>query len=336
MSSTDYLIPLAFPPTSRLLSPAKLSLPAYLELFTALQFASLVQARTLLTSAFALFSRITNALFCSACQTTTPIRSITVMCHRVHCSRKQMTPWMTASNGIGIGNMAPERATKLRRFFFYWLTEGQREEDICYESYPSSSGDAYGYSSGNASDTIFTTGDNICEDQSSALTDNHTTIIDSSSDLVGAATCSASGPSLLSANHIINGCACISCLLRDRKVEHRYILHKCVPGCNYQYSGWVTSDWQAHFKAHFMQDKKYHCGAPQCGQIFKRWGELTRHNKTHCLRPKKFACDVFGCKYSGDNGFIRHDKLLSHKRNVHDGKAPPSQLMRRLQAKPRA
>lgn len=206
------------------------------------------------------------------------------------------------------------------------------------ETHSSSSGDPFAYSRGNASDTIFPTRDNICEDQSSALTDNHTTVIDSSSDPVEAVTCPASGTSLFSTNDITNGCPCISCVwkaLRYPRIGYDDP-YQCVAGCNHQISASDTQKFQAHFKTHFKQDKKFRCSAPQCGQTFGRWGELTRHNKTHCLRPKKFACDVFGCKYSGDNGFIRHDKLLSHKRNVHDGKAPPSQLMRRLQAKPRA
>lgn len=170
--------------------------------------------------------------------------------------------------------------------------------------------------------------------------DNHESSLASPSDLMKAANCSTPGSSLPSTNDITSGCACILCFIKqeheEAKSQRQVRKLNCVVGCALQFEWWRDVKWRNHIKTHFMQDNKYHCKAPQCGQLFIRWGELTRHYKTHCLRSEKFACDVLGCKYSGDNGFIRHDKLLSHKRNVHDGKAPPSQLMRRLQPKPRA
>lgn len=212
-----------------------------------------------------------------------------------------------------------------------------------HESHPSYVGgtydycatSAYGDSRGNASDNF------PFEDQSPTLgtgaSTDHTTFLGLPHDPMEAVNSSASGL-LLSANDSTNGCACISCFVKSRQrllsTGRPYASYSCVAGCHYV-GRIYFNDWQQHLNTHFKQDKKYHCRAPQCGRIFGRWVELKRHDKTHCLRPKKFACNIFGCKYSGDNGFIRHDKLLSHKRNVHDGKAPPSQLMRRLQAKPR-
>ncbi|MCJ1270954.1 hypothetical protein MMC22_010853 [Lobaria immixta] len=203
----------------------------------------------------------------------------------------------------------------------------------------SSSSGAYGHSTGNASDTMLMSKITAYEDQGSttgagAMTDNHTSSHDLSPSRSG------SGPSSLSANNdVTNVCACISCFVKQQRNElwkPKSLEYNCVVGCPQQFDFWQAKQWLKHLQTHFKQDKKFHCRVPQCGQVFSRWGELTRHSKNHCIRPVKFACDVLGCKYGGDNGFIRHDKLLSHKRNVHDGRAPPSQLMRRLQAKPRA
>ncbi|MCJ1270953.1 hypothetical protein MMC22_010852 [Lobaria immixta] len=184
----------------------------------------------------------------------------------------------------------------------------------------SSFSDACGSSTGNASDTMLTSNDTTDEDPGSAigtaaLTDNH----NSSHDLPSSS--SGSGPSSLSAkNDVTNVCACISCFAkqqRNKPWRRKSPVYNCVVGCPQQFDLGLEKKRLKHLQTHFKQDNKYHC-------------------KNHCIRPVKFACDVLGCKYGGDNGFIRHDKLLSHKRNVHEGKAPPSQLMRRLQAKPRA
>lgn len=171
------------------------------------------------------------------------------------------------------------------------------------------------------------------------MTDNHDTTSPNLPRDLEAVDCSGSGHSLPSTSDNTNGCACSSCLVKGLKAFKGPLeLYLCIFGCSFRPMSmfWYELECRKHLQTHFIQDKKYHCRAPHCGQTFGRWGELTRHDKTHCLRPKKFACNVLGCKYSGDNGFIRHDKLLSHKRNMHDGKAPPSQLMRKLKAKPRA
>ncbi|MCJ1463065.1 hypothetical protein MMC07_001670 [Pseudocyphellaria aurata] len=205
-------------------------------------------------------------------------------------------------------------------------------------SLPFYGGDYY-YS--NASDTTFTSGEVTWKDQGPAIgttQDNHDT---TSSDLLPeleAVHCSGSGQSLPSTGDGTNACACISCFLKARiDSERRFDRKSCIVGCSFRSQDWnFTADWRKHLPTHFFQDEKYHCKFPRCNRTFGRWEELTRHDKTHCLRPTKFACDVLDCKYSGNNGFLRHDKLLSHKRNVHDGKAPPGQLMRELEAKPQA
>ena len=76
-----------------------------------------------------------------------------------------------------------------------------------------------------------------------------------------------------------------------------------------------------HEREHFYHDGKYRCNASNCTKAFKRFDDLIRHvSAKHCENPQKFPCPLLWCKYSGDNGFTRRDKLKSHYKNVHEGK----------------
>ena len=134
-------------------------------------------------------------------------------------------------------------------------------------------------------------------------------------------------------------CPCCSCLHTTFMYNQTpwwknpdfYSSPTCFAGCEYMTS---PSYYEGHFRDHFKEGEKFKCNSPGCKQRCKRWAELERHSKSkHCLRHERFPCDVLGCKYGGKNGFLRSDKLLSHKRNVHDGKATPYQRMRKLQPK---
>ena len=101
---------------------------------------------------------------------------------------------------------------------------------------------------------------------------------------------------------------------------------------------WAKGEWKRHYCSHFKQDGKYTCDDGDCKRAFSRSVDFFRHsNDVHCKCAQKFPCDVFGCKYGGDNGFRRKDKLTSHKRNVHDGKATVAsgRLPRSIKPKPR-
>lgn len=80
-----------------------------------------------------------------------------------------------------------------------------------------------------------------------------------------------------------------------------------------------------HEKDHFGQPGHFVCPVDHCGFVTKRWSDLRRHSSTiHCTKAKKFPCSVPWCKYTGENGFTRRDKLTSHFNNVHKGvKAAP-------------
>lgn len=122
-------------------------------------------------------------------------------------------------------------------------------------------------------------------------------------------------------------CSCPKCAINRGVFFHTGRKLWCI--CGYNVDIWQQQHIANHYRTHYENEQgRYRCKAPNCDTTFARWGELTRHYGTHCLKPETFPCDVIGCKYGGKNGFKRHDKLLSHKRNVHDGKAAPDQLMR--------
>ncbi|MCJ1238311.1 hypothetical protein MMC14_006300 [Varicellaria rhodocarpa] len=134
-------------------------------------------------------------------------------------------------------------------------------------------------------------------------------------------------------------CDCINCnhtnYYEARQGLRCHGLFTCpISECGDIYNG--GSYFKSHFyEKHLRQEKgKYSCTAPNCKHAFKRPSDLIRHNKVvHCLRAEKFPCNVIGCKYGGDNGFTRKDKLKSHMKNAHEGKFPVNQPPRAIQPK---
>ena len=138
-------------------------------------------------------------------------------------------------------------------------------------------------------------------------------------------------------------CSCFKCRLELRPYVpglrtfyQRYETEKtCFFKCDYK-SLYPFEIWNHYVKVHLKQEERYCCPEPKCTRTFKRTAELKRHLQIHCLVPGGYPCDEHGCKYGGTNGFGRRDKLLSHKRNVHEGKATPGQPMRRCELLPKA
>ena len=91
-----------------------------------------------------------------------------------------------------------------------------------------------------------------------------------------------------------------------------------------------------HEKNHFRHEGQFSCMEDRCVYSPKRWSDLKRHyTSKHCLNPKtKFPCPEIGCKYGGDNGFTRKDKLKSHREKVHGKRANTEK--RSLVSKPNA
>ncbi len=128
-----------------------------------------------------------------------------------------------------------------------------------------------------------------------------------------------------------NLCACVSCLKMYSYAPSSYSRsgYKCrFLGCGI--SQIYIRDLQNHEKSHYGHSGKYTCLEQNCHVVTKNFGDLKRHYKVHCTKPDKeqFPCPVPWCKYSGNNGFARKDKLKSHYKNVHEGKAGPVQAGR--------
>ena len=133
-------------------------------------------------------------------------------------------------------------------------------------------------------------------------------------------------------------CTCISCLkigtdwYSALKVTGRDL--KChFPGCLTLTNFSNISNFYVHERCHYGQSGKYTCLEQNCQVVTKNFGDLRRHDKAkHCTNPNKeqFPCSVVWCKYSGDNGFARKDKLKSHYRNIHEGKPGPAKAGRVL------
>ena len=83
---------------------------------------------------------------------------------------------------------------------------------------------------------------------------------------------------------------------------------------------------------HNHSEKDYYlCPVKDCDYRSLRWSDLTRHiTAKHCIAPKRFPCPAIGCKYSGENGFARKDKLKSHYQSMHAGKALPGQSLQAI------
>ena len=131
-----------------------------------------------------------------------------------------------------------------------------------------------------------------------------------------------------------NDCTCRACSWTKLPKVSNYSkgLHCVITGCGY-FHYWPNY-LRKHIKTHYSQSGRFPCDAPDCKTISGRWSDFLRHHKSnHCRRPQTFPCDVLGCKYGGDNGFPRKDKLMSHKRNVHQGFAAPRKQPRAIKPK---
>ncbi len=128
------------------------------------------------------------------------------------------------------------------------------------------------------------------------------------------------------------GCSCISCLGIGAYMSFDSEGYKCrFPSCSHTFEWNFNKKCNSHERSHYGQPGKYTCLAQDCHAVTKNFGDLRRHDKAkHCTNPNKeqFPCPVLWCKYSGNNGFARKDKLKSHYRNIHEGKPGPAKAGR--------
>jgi len=128
----------------------------------------------------------------------------------------------------------------------------------------------------------------------------------------------------------IQKCSCMKCLDLGRGYQIQPGACR-FPGCQEQS---IFRNPFGHEQSHFGKAGDYHCLEEGCKTTTKKWADLRRHClNQHCTNATKFPCPVLGCKYGGDNGFIREDKLKSHHRNVHQGKVVPGKAFQPIKPK---
>lgn len=139
-------------------------------------------------------------------------------------------------------------------------------------------------------------------------------------------------------------CNCLACFLLPETLKDIYDRNpickfsSCRKSCReitgttlYFYDGWGKAAFREHILQHYYQSGRYVCQIENCKSTFQRPNDMVRHHRSqHCARREKYPCNVIGCKYSGDNGFARKDKLRSHYKNVHEGQSLPGRSLRTI------
>jgi len=148
-------------------------------------------------------------------------------------------------------------------------------------------------------------------------------------------------------------CECIACRFPGSSLNlgtpkpQRKAQHCLFPGCSelvnlrcslkLHSSGYIAY-WKRtqHEKSHYaVEGGGFSCRETGCNNKTKRFSDLLRHCASkHCNKNRKTQCPVLGCKYNGEgNGFIRKDKLKSHYKAVHEGRAPAPKIFQAIEPK---
>ena len=141
-------------------------------------------------------------------------------------------------------------------------------------------------------------------------------------------------------------CSCILCFdlgsQREASWSKTPVNYPCrLSDCNFstavgsqqgEYPGGCYAERAArgHELNHIRHNRQWRCVEDRCVYDTKRWSDFKRHyTSKHCLNPKtKFPCPEIDCKYGGNNGFTRKDKLKSHREKVHEKHARPEKRFR--------
>ena len=182
----------------------------------------------------------------------------------------------------------------------------------------------------------------------SPMIDHPGSRIDVPAPLPGCKTVSSPWSESLITDNPSQKCACMICLhLTSERHEHmkclaNYTLVCRLPGCGcpcgspdddlISASIFNSSSLSSHERGHFFWSGVFNCLEKGCQKTTTKLADLKRHCCVkHCTNPTKHPCREIGCKYSGNNGFLRKDKLKTHYRNVHEGKVRPGKPLRNIQ-----
>lgn len=136
-------------------------------------------------------------------------------------------------------------------------------------------------------------------------------------------------------------CSCMRCLCLGTK--HGFIGDESMLVCRFPScqerrfgasEGYARHDVAKHEKKHFGKAGDYHCFQEGCKVITKKFSDLRRHCLSgHCTNVTRFPCPIIGCKRGGDNGFIRKDRMESHRRDTDHGERATGKAFRPIKPK---
>ena len=146
------------------------------------------------------------------------------------------------------------------------------------------------------------------------------------------------------------GCVCLGCLCWPTNEEFRIISRpmnaSCrIPDCSWTYH-FEKFYWYGNLKNRIVHHEEDHffertpgrhaftCKHEHCIYTTKRSSDIKRHYAAkHCKNAKKFPCTVIGCKFSGDNGFSRKDKMRDHLKAGHRSMFTPGKPVQTIKSK---
>ncbi|KAK3168249.1 hypothetical protein OEA41_004695 [Lepraria neglecta] len=147
------------------------------------------------------------------------------------------------------------------------------------------------------------------------------------------------------------GCVCLGCLYwptyRKTPELSRSVNVSCrIPDCSWTYhikdltlpecylKWYVVRHEEKHFFERTPGRDAFTCKHEHCIYTTKRSSDIKRHYAAkHCKNAKKFPCTVIGCKFSGDNGFPRKDKMRDHLKAGHRNMFTPGKPVQNIKSK---
>ena len=147
------------------------------------------------------------------------------------------------------------------------------------------------------------------------------------------------------------GCVCLGCLcwptnekflMVPRPVNVSCRIPDCSWICHFENFGYSRNYIIHHEEDHFFERTPgrdgftciFTCKHEHCIYTTKRSSDIKRHYAAkHCKNAKKFPCTVIGCKFSGDNGFSRKDKMRDHLKAGHRSIFTPGKPVQTIKSK---
>ena len=145
-------------------------------------------------------------------------------------------------------------------------------------------------------------------------------------------------------------CVCLGCMCWLTNENFPRLSRSVKVSCRIPHCSWFHIEhrtWTKYFlkkiiveheEEHFFERTPgrdaFTCKHEHCIYTTKRFSDIKRHYAAkHCKNAKKFPCTVIGCKFSGDNGFSRKDKMRDHLKAGHRSMFTPGKPVQTIKSK---